>query len=163
MNKDFYVLPVNFAVQEQKKQLCELLIKYSADPMGGGKPLDHETAEASINLLAEHTYAFSFIAYDRTLPIGFANCFETVATFAGKPAMNIHDLAVVERYRSLGIATTLLRTIESFAKSRHCHKLTLEVLEGNTPAKNTYVKFGFEPYQLGPDSGIAQFWQKSLR
>ena len=43
-----------------------------------------------------------------------------------------------------------------------CCKLTLEVLDGNAPAKAAYEKFGFASYELDPAVGGALCWQKKL-
>lgn len=69
---------------------------------------------------------------------------------------------MLPNYRRKGVGTTLLFYAEEYAKSINCCKLTLEVLEGNHPAKSAYKAAGFEPYELDPDAGIAQFWQKKL-
>ena len=45
---------------------------------------------------------------------------------------------------------------------KNCCKITLEVLEGNTIAKNAYKKFGFMGYELDPKMGKAMLWEKSL-
>ena len=41
-------------------------------------------------------------------------------------------------------------------------KLTLEVLDGNAPARALYRRLGFAAYQLDPAMGHAQFLQKWL-
>lgn len=56
----------------------------------------------------------------------------------------------------------MLLEIESFARSLGCCKLTLEVLSGNFAAKKAYANVGFEGYELDPESGYAEFWQKKL-
>jgi len=40
--------------------------------------------------------------------------------------------------------------------------VTLEVLSGNTAAKNAYEKFGFEAYTLDDKTGGALFMHKKL-
>jgi hypothetical protein len=40
--------------------------------------------------------------------------------------------------------------------------VTLEVLSGNYPAKKVYEQAGFGAYELDPDSGTAEFWQKKI-
>jgi ribosomal protein S18 acetylase RimI-like enzyme len=55
-----------------------------------------------------------------------------------------------------------LLEVESMAVKKNCCKITLEVLEGNTPAKNSYSKFGFKDYELDPTFGKAMFWEKKL-
>ena len=48
------------------------------------------------------------------------------------------------------------------ATSRGCCKLTLEVLSNNPNAMASYAKFGFKSYELDPELGTAQFWEKKL-
>jgi len=43
-----------------------------------------------------------------------------------------------------------------------CCKLTLEVLSGNVGAQKAYRAAGYAPYELDPQMGSAQFWQKRL-
>ena len=35
-------------------------------------------------------------------------------------------------------------------------------MEGNTPVRSAYAKFGFQGYELDPKIGKAQFWEKLL-
>lgn len=146
----------------QRQMLSEMLIAYSKDPMGGGEALDTSIASRSIQLIAERDYACAFFAWVDDKPAGFAIGFETIATFAAQPAINIHDLAVMPEFRGQGVSQRLLEAVEKYAKTRECYKVTLEVLSGNTVAQSAYTRFGFQPYQLAPEHGYAQFWQKIL-
>jgi ribosomal protein S18 acetylase RimI-like enzyme len=56
----------------------------------------------------------------------------------------------------------MLEKVEELALEKGCCKLTLEVLQGNTIAQNSYEKFGFANYVLDPEMGSAMFWQKAL-
>lgn len=156
------IIEVDFNQQHQRQHLCDMLIAYSADPMGGGQTLPLELVQRSVQLLAEKSYAYSFLCYHQDKPVGFTNCFENVATFAAKPAINIHDLGAIGEYRGKGVAKALLQAVEDFARTRDYYKITLEVLEGNAAAKRAYEKFGFQGYQLDPTLGYAMFWQKVL-
>lgn len=162
MQHTLTVTLVDYQDEKQRNDVINMLINYSADPMGGGKPLERSVAERSIALMAEKDYAFSFLCYDKATPVGFANCFESIATFAGKTAINIHDIAIIESHRGQGLGSLLLEKITEHANTRGCYKITLEVLEGNTPAKNAYEKSGFAAYQLAPELGSALFYQKIL-
>ena len=95
-------------------------------------------------------------------PAGLINCFEAFSTFQCKTIVNVHDIVVVEEFRGQGISHLLLLEVESMAVKKNCCKITLEVLEGNTPAKNSYSKFGFKDYELDPTFGKAMFWEKKL-
>lgn len=80
-----------------------------------------------------------------------------------QPLLNIHDLAVDPAHRRKGVGSALLFYIEHFARDNlGACKLTLEVLEGNHPAKALYTQQGFAGYELDSSTGKALFWQKSL-
>lgn len=160
--KSINIEKVNFENTLQCEHLGLMLLEYSKDIMGGGSALDASTITKSISLLSSKDYAHSFLAYDDGKPVGFANCFENIATFKGLTALNIHDLAVIPSHRKKGIASKLLNAIETHARSHNMAKITLEVLEGNIPAKSLYEAFGFKGYELDPTMGNAVFWQKML-
>jgi ribosomal protein S18 acetylase RimI-like enzyme len=84
------------------------------------------------------------------------------STFACKPLVNIHDLAVLSGYRGQRIAERMLEMVEAIARERGACKLTLEVLSGNSSAMRLYDRVGFSQYQLDPAAGKAEFLQKWL-
>jgi ribosomal protein S18 acetylase RimI-like enzyme len=84
------------------------------------------------------------------------------STFACKPLINIHDLAVLSGYRGKRIAERMLTLVETVARERGACKLTLEVLSGNVPAMKLYARVGFAQYALDPAAGQAAFMQKWL-
>jgi ribosomal protein S18 acetylase RimI-like enzyme len=91
------------------------------------------------------------------------NCIEGFSTFACRPLVNVHDLAVLPDYRGQRIAEKMLSLVEEIAIERGACKLTLEVLAGNASAIKLYARMGFSSYQLDPAMGQAQFLQKWLR
>jgi len=70
---------------------------------------------------------------------------------------------VLSEFRGLKICHLMLAKIEEHAISLDCCKITLEVLEGNEIARNAYIKFGFQGYELDPKMGKALFWEKPLK
>ena len=42
------------------------------------------------------------------------------------------------------------------------HANALKVLQGNGVAKSAYQGFGFNAYELDPENGTAELWQKKL-
>ncbi len=135
---------------------------YARDPMGGTTPLgDHTRANLAASL-AKIPGAFSVLAYKDGAPVGLANCFYQFSTFKCRPLVNIHDFVVTPDARHAGIGIKMLAKIEELAREKRCCKITLEVLSGNTPAKNLYVKSGFRDYELDPEMGHALFWEKPL-
>ncbi|WP_345990598.1 GNAT family N-acetyltransferase [Sulfurimonas sp. HSL1-2] len=139
-----------------------LLDAYARDPMGGGQPLKETVKASLVSELAKRPYAFTVIAYADGKPAGLANCFEGFSTFACKPLVNIHDIAVLPEYRGIGISQKLLEKVEEIATEKGCCKITLEVLGNNAVAQAAYRKFGFAAYELDPAAGSAQFWEKKL-
>ena len=74
-----------------------------AIPWGGG------VAE-----LAACPQAFSVLAFaggDETTPVGLVNCFEGFSTFACRPLVNVHDVAVLGSYRGRCIAQFLQKKL----------------------------------------------------
>lgn len=142
-----------------------LLDAYARDPMGGGAPLSEFAKTHLVSSLAARPQVFSVLAFmgtDDATPVGLANCMEGFSTFACRPLVNVHDLAVLPVYRGQRIGECILDLVEVIARQRGACKITLEVLQGNTKAMQLYTRVGFANYQLDPAMGQAQFLQKWL-
>lgn len=156
------IIDVDFKNPEHGRIVVELLDEYASGDMGGQEPL---SAFARGNLaasLAARPWAHAMVARVDGQPAGLAIYLEGFSTFACKPLLNLHDFMVSARFRGQGVAQRLLAALEDRARAMGCCKLTLEVLEGNTPAQALYRKMGFEGYQLQDEHGRALFWQKKL-
>lgn len=153
---------VDYTNQVHLDDLFGLLQMYAVDPMGGSEAIDDTVLEGLGQALASRSYMHSFLVYQNDEPIAFANCIESFSTFSGKGLINIHDFAVAPQSRGQDVSQFLLSGIQDFAKSINCTKLTLEVLQGNEPAKRAYNKAGFAAYQLNPELGDAMFWHKYI-
>ena len=156
------VLIADYLNEKHGVDIIYLLDSYAKDPMGGGKPLPLHVKENLVGELAKLSYAFSLICYVDTEPAGLINCFNGFSYFSCKPLINIHDVIVLDiRHLDRGGSYALI-VVENIAKEKGCCKLTLEVLEGNYAAKNSYLKYGFAGYELDPKMGKALFWQKAI-
>jgi ribosomal protein S18 acetylase RimI-like enzyme len=142
--------------------LVELLDAYACDPAGGGEPLSDFVRGNLVESLAARPFVFSVLAFDGNTPVGLVNAIEGFSTFACRPLVNVHDVAVAASHRGRGIASLLFAEVETIARERGACKLTLEVLEGNASARALYQRLGFAAYQLDPGMGHAQFMQKWL-
>ena len=142
--------------------IIKLLSIYALDPMGGGQALSDYAQQNLITALAKRNDKVIILAFANKNPVGLMICFEGFSTFMCKPLLNIHDVVVHPEYRGQGISTMMLQKIADLARARNCCKLTLEVLDGNLPAKASYLKSGFKAYQLDPEMGQALFWEKTL-
>ncbi len=147
---------------EHQQQLRALMNTYAQDPMGGGEPLSDEVLARLPAVLAECSNAFTLIAYQNTQAIGLLTGFLSISTFKAMPLINIHDVIVHPDRRKHGVGKQLLKAAEDYAKQKGCCKLTLEVLSGNTVAKQLYRSEGYTDYALDPNIGTAVFWQKTL-
>lgn len=146
--------------------LVAMLDAYARDPMGGGHPLSEFAQQNLASELAARPQAYSILAFDgadESTPVGLVNCIEGFSTFACKPLVNVHDLAVKDGYRGRRIGERMLELAEQIARSRGACKITLEVLQGNASAIRLYERFGFANYKLGDTGGNAQFLQKWLK
>lgn len=144
------------------RDIPALLNEYAIDPMGGDQSLDEHVKLNLVGELAKLPHAFSVLCYVDGQAAGLANCFYGFSTFQCKPLINIHDLMVSPKFRGLKLSQHLLAKIESIGLKNNCCKITLEVLSGNQVAKNAYLKFGFNGYELNPEIGSALFWEKKL-
>ncbi len=153
---------VDYSDAAQAATLVRLLDAYAQDPMGGGEALSDEVKARLPSALAAFPAAFSLMAWVDGQAVGLLNAMEGFSTFAARPLVNVHDLAVLPHWRGQGVGRALLQAVEREAVARGACKLTLEVLSGNTGASRLYVQQGFALYALDPEQGTAQFMQKKL-
>ena len=148
--------------QAHADALVKLLDDYAKDPMGGADGLSAQVRQDLTAALARRPWVRTFLAFVDGVPAGLAITIEGFSTFACKPLLNIHDMAVSPAFRGRGISTRLLAAVEALGRELGCCKITLEVLEGNSLAQASYRSFGFASYELNPAMGRAMFWQKLL-
>ena len=159
---DVVVVQADYTNPVHAQALRDVLNHYAKDPMGGGHSLPADLLKQLPAELAKRPHAFSVLAFVGGEPAGLVNCFEGFSTFACRPLVNVHDVAVVKRFRGLGLSQKMLQKVEDIARQRGCCKITLEVLEGNAVAKASYGKFGFAAGMFDPAHGRMLFWTKPL-
>ncbi len=126
--------------------LVEIVDSYARGPGGQGAPLSRHARENLVAVVRAHPASTVWMAFVDERSVGVAVCVETYSTFAGRPVMNIHDLAVLPEHRGNGIGRALLAAVERHARSLGCCKITLEVLDTNDGAKRLYAAVGFGPW-----------------
>jgi len=156
------IVRVDYQNEHQARDLIYCLNCYAMDPMGGGEPLKQTVKDKLIEALKSQTNVFSILAYVDNQPAGLINCVDGFSTFSAAPLTNIHDVVVLADYRGQGLTRKMFQVVEQVAKEKGAIKLTLEVLEGNSTAKQAYQRLGFAGYELDPAMGQAVFWQKML-
>lgn len=156
------VLQADLTDAGHQAAILHLVDAYAQDAMGDGKPLAAESRARLIPGLQAMPTTLVFLAYAGTDPVGVAVCFMGFSTFAAKPLVNLHDVAVLPSHRGQGVGRALLAAVEQRARELGCCKLTLEVLDRNHRALRTYLAAGFKRYSLQPGAGEAVFLTKSL-
>jgi ribosomal protein S18 acetylase RimI-like enzyme len=145
---------------------CDAVVRlvdaYARDPMGDGKPLSTQARRELIVELRKHPTTLIFLAYQRQEAIGVAVCFVGFSTFAARPLVNIHDLAVLPHCRGKGVGRKLLLRVEEEAHRRGYCRLTLEVRDDNKPARHLYKSLGFGPAGREEKHGDFLFLTKAL-
>lgn len=156
------IIDVDFNNPEHGRQVLAMLNEYASGPMGGSTPLPEYAQRNLIAELAKRPTARALLARIDGAAAGVAIYLEGFSTFACRPLVNLHDLAVSPRFQGQGVGKQLLAALEDRARQLGCCKITLEVLEGNDVAQRLYRKLGYEGYSLDEDTGRAMFWQKKL-
>ncbi|WP_309678334.1 GNAT family N-acetyltransferase [Polaromonas sp.] len=157
-----HVCRANYADPAHALAVVQLLDAYARDPAGGGEPLSDFAKTHLVGELAGRPHAFSVLAFDGAQPVGLVNCIEGFSTFACRPLVNVHDVAVLPSHRGQRVGEQMLALVDQIARERGACKLTLEVLQGNHSAIRLYERVGFAAYRLDPAMGQAQFFQKWL-
>jgi len=84
------------------------------------------------------SYAIYYVAYRGNKILGF------VGTWFVAGEMQVHSLAVDEKYRGNKIAESLVAICMDTALENQVARAILDVRESNIPAQNLYKKFGFK-------------------
>lgn len=140
------VREADLSSEEDGHALADLIDSYARESGGQSAPLSAEALANLVPGLRNHTSAFVLLAVSAGQRVGAAVCVWGFSTFAGRPSLNIHDLVVHTDHRSRGIGTKLLAEAERRARERGACKLTLEVLDTNSQAKQLYERLGFGPW-----------------
>ena len=156
------IRPVNWLKSDESHAVVEVLNSYASQSVGGGVPLSPEVRANLCAELAKRAQAIVLLAWVGSQPVGLAIAFEGFSTFACRPLINIHDLAVLPKFQCRGVGKALMAALETEARRRGCCKITLEVLENNQHALKLYESVGFISYQLNPTIGRALFFEKKL-
>jgi ribosomal protein S18 acetylase RimI-like enzyme len=156
------IRPVDWLKSDESHAVVEVLNSYASHVVGGGVPLSSEVRANLATELSKRPHAIVLLAWSEGHAVGLVIAFEGFSTFACRPLINIHALAVLPKFQCRGVGKALMAAIETEARRRGCCKLTLEVLEHNQHARKLYDAVGFASYQLDPTTGRALFLEKKL-
>jgi ribosomal protein S18 acetylase RimI-like enzyme len=150
------IIEANLADPWHQEAIVALINAYARDPMGLGQDLPDDVRTRLLPGLQQHPTALVFLAFQAHKAVGIAVCFAGFSTFAARPLLNIHDLAVLPDYRRHGVGRQLLAAVEARGRALGCCKLTLEVREDNDRAQRLYRDVGFSHVQCTP--GVVRNW-----
>ena len=153
---DVLVVEADLENPRHQRAVVAMVNTYARDPMGRGQDLPEEVLRDLVPGLQRHPTSLIFLAFDDEVPVGVAVSFVGFSTFAARPLINIHDLAVAPGFRGRGIGRQLPEQVEARARALGCCKLTLEVAAENTLAQELYRTVGFRNIDAG--GGGARMW-----
>jgi ribosomal protein S18 acetylase RimI-like enzyme len=156
------IVEADLARPDHQDAVRALIAAYANDPMGNGGPLPADVMERLIPGLQRHPTTLILLAYVGGDPAGIATCFVGFSTFYARPLVNIHDLAILPGFRGRGVGRQLLEGVLDKARKLGCCKVTLEVHEGNTRAKQIYEAAGFAEGAAREPGGRWLFYSRPL-
>ncbi|MDX2018802.1 MAG: GNAT family N-acetyltransferase [Deltaproteobacteria bacterium] len=154
------IIEADLANPSHQQSIVALTSAYAMDAMGNGAPLAPEVLQRLIPALRAHPTTMVFLALVQGSAVGIATCFLGFSTFAARPLINIHDLAVLPEHRGRGVGHALLCAVQAKAQALGCVKITLEVQENNHRARRTYERFGLGQAVYGDATGGSLFYSK---
>lgn len=162
MSNTIHIYPADLELPDHAAALLLLLDAYASDPMGDGRGLSAETRACLIPALRRVPGAFVLLAFADHEPIGVAVCLAGFSTFRARGLFNVHDLAVLPRWRGQGIGRRLLRAVEAEARARGYCKITLEVRADNGAAMALYRRLGYGAGVSAGDAAQYLFMERRL-
>ncbi len=96
--------------------------------------------------LSSSSHSFLFVAVsDEQEVIGFISgeIREGSPTFHSKTWASVDDIFVAEGYRGLGAGRALIESVESWARERDAHGVSLQVAAANARGREFYTRLGF--------------------
>jgi GNAT superfamily N-acetyltransferase len=162
MDSSVTIVEADLALPDHQRDVVALTASYACDAMGNGGPLPPEVLARLAPALSQHPTTIIFLAYLDDQAVGIATCFLGFSTFAARPLINIHDLAVLPDHRGEGIGRALLEAVERKARALGCSKITLETQEHNSLARRLYEDVGFNNTIEGTSNARLLFYAKPL-
>ena len=99
-------------------------------------------ADLHASLFGPAPAAEVLLAWDGTIPAGFALYFHNYSTFLGRRGLWLEDLWVEPAHRRRGCAQALLRALACVAVDRGCGRFEWAVLDWNSAAIDFYRALG---------------------
>jgi ribosomal protein S18 acetylase RimI-like enzyme len=144
-----------------REAVVALTDAYARMPIGGGKPLGEDVRARLADGLRE-CGAVVFLAEVDERFVGIITCVKSYSSFAARPVLNVHDLAVLAGFWGRGIGDALLAAMEARARATGCVKVTLEVRADNAAGRKLYARRGYAGAEFEAQAGATLFCTKVL-
>jgi GNAT superfamily N-acetyltransferase len=108
-----------------------------------GKDSDLGAARAFLQARFDHGESVVFIAYENSLPLGFAQLYPSYSSTSLARVFILNDLFVHEKGRRKGVASRLLAALEGYAWAHGAARVTLNVTRDNEPGQALYEAQGW--------------------
>jgi GNAT superfamily N-acetyltransferase len=92
----------------------------------------------------DHGESIVFIAFENSVPIGFAQLYPSYSSTALARVFILNDLFVSESGRRKGVASQLLAATENYAWSHGAARVNLNVAIGNDTGQKLYQNQGWQ-------------------
>ena len=138
-----------------REAVVALTNAYARMPIGDGKPLGEDVRGRLADGLRD-CGAVVFLAEVDGEFVGIATCMKSYSSFAARPVLNVHDLAVMTDFHGRGIGDALLAAVEGRARAIGCVKVTLEVRADNAAGRKLYARRGYAgaEFEAHPDATL---------
>ena len=151
------IIEADFSNTDHINDLLFVLNSYKSGEMGDGIPYTEAEKARLTTQFIVNPNVLAFLIYSNGKIAGGSVCFKAFSTFTTANLLNIHDLCIVEEFRSKGLGRELTEYIVNKARELLCSRITMEVREDNGIAKSLYSKFDFA--DLTPKMSI---WLRKL-
>ncbi|AFY99611.1 GNAT family N-acetyltransferase [Calothrix sp. PCC 6303] len=104
---------------------------------------DLEAAKAFLQERFQKNDSTVLVAFDNDLIVGFTQLYPSCSSVSMKPVWILNDLFVEEAHRKKGVAKSLIRAAENFARKTGAIRIILATQTSNTAAQSLYESLGY--------------------
>jgi GNAT superfamily N-acetyltransferase len=108
------------------------------------QPSEPERARQFLLERFQHNQSVIFLAFERTLAIGFTQLYPAFSSGNMAQTFIVNDLFVTPEARRCGVASALLRRAADYGQRVHALRLTLSTEVTNTAAQAVYEALGWK-------------------
>jgi GNAT superfamily N-acetyltransferase len=123
--------------------LNDVAVLFNAYRQWYGQEPNPNGARGFIAARLEQSDSEIFLALDDAMAVGFTQLYPSFSSIAMRPIWVLNDLFVVESARKMGVARSLLKAAERFARKTKAARLVLATANDNRAAQALYEKLGW--------------------